>query len=741
MDRKRGIGGGVLVLAALALTLPVAPARAEAAPVVVSDPNVPAHLAALTAEYVLLEEELGGGPSEIVLYEIASGQRLRLTNNDYPDDRAFLDGHYVIWEGHVAGTDAEVFLYDRESRETRRLTDNEAEDVEPRLAGHLAAWGQRDAAGARVLLHDTDTGETRVLAMNLFDPSSIRIGEGWIVWQGVEDAATALFAHSLADGQTRRLSPSPNSGALAPSVSGTVVAWVELAAGGAYQVWALDLDTGSRAALGGSWEREPTVTVAGDSVLVAEDDPFDGRVALFERSGPGFGPEQRLSASPAGRAGEPGLAGGLAVWRASDYHDREIFLFDRERNLRRQLTNTPWNEQRPLTAEGRVAWEDYGSGFAQVLLAAPDVPTASPYGDVPLESPFLTAVTELSDRGVVHGYGTGAGREFRPDRELLRAQLAKIMVEALGLPVDETMTSGFTDLGPEDPASLYPHQYVAAATRAGLFVGKSPSLFAPYEPVSRGQVLSVVVRAAEQFRPGVLEEPPPSFWNLSAEYPSPHTKNIDRAKYNGLLGGILTGDSGWNPWEAFTRGQAVQVVWNLLGLRAPAGAAEVQFGTPRPEISSLAELEDYVANRQGLLEGLARTHPDLPVVAEVVLRRPLPFPEFVRLWETYAFSIDMVFIVSESGGFGTGARPGEGPAGVVERLQSYGENVVSGPAVSLQVRAPAGVLLSLAGEEAVFGVAPGPVEELLPLLRAGTEVYTAATSSLSSFYQKYAGLP
>lgn len=741
MHIMRRIGGGIFVLVALALVLPAAWAVADPAPVVVSDPGVAAHLAALDADRVLLEEELGGGPPEIVLYEIASGESLRLTDNDYRDDNASFDGRYVVWEGHVDGGDAEIFLYDLETRETRRLTDNDAEDLQPKVAGHLVVWGQRDGVGSRVLLYDIDTRETCVISQGLFDVGSVHMGDGYIVWQGVEDGATAAFAYSLSDGQARRLSPSPNRGALAPSFSGALVAWVELAVQGTYEVWALDLGTGSRWVLGGSWGREPFVSVAGNSVLVAEDDPFEGRVTLFEKSGTGFDQGSRLSALPAGRAGEPFLTERFAVWRASDFHDQEIFLFDRERDLRFQLTSNPWNDRNPLTAQGRVAWDDYGAGFARVLLASPDALPASIYSDVSLESPFLSAIGELTEQGVVGGYGSGSGREFRPAGDLLRAQLAKVMVEALDLPVDETLTSDFTDLGPNDPMSLYPHEYVAAATKAGLFAGKSPSLFAPYEPVSRGQVLSAVVRAAERFKPGVLEEPPALFPSLSGEYPSPHTGNIDLAKFNGLLGGIETGDSGWNPWELFSRGEAAQVVWNLLGLSAPAGVAELQIGIPYPKVSSRAELESYVAGRQALLDGLAVTDPGLPVVAEVVLRRPLPFPEFVRLWEKYAFDIGFVTLDYGSGSVGTGGGPGEGPAGIVERLQSYGENVVPGPTVSLEVRAPAEVLLRLAGEEAVFGVAPGPVEELVPLVRAGKEVYMGATNNLSGLYQKYAGLP
>ncbi len=749
---REGVGAWVWLSAGLVVALAViagvapAPSSAQAAavsaPVVVSDPAVASHLAAFDGERVLLEEEIGGRAPEIVLYRIADGARLRLTDNSYRDDNAAFDGRHVVWEGHVDGSNPEIFLLDTEGGPALRLTDNTDEDLDPQVAGDLVAWGRRGGTGAQVVLYDIDTAEERTLSGFLFDPESIRVGGGWVVWQGVEDGGTVVLAYSTATGETTRLSPSGNTGALGPSISGSLVAWVELVSDGGYRVWAADLDSGTTWALGDLWGGEPTITVAGDSVLVAEDDSFEGRLTLFRRSVMGFDGGRRLSSLPAGGAGDPSLAGALAVWRASDYHDDEIVLFDLDADRRVQVTNDPWTDRHPLVAEGRLVWEGYGAGRAQVYLADVGVLPESPYADVPLSHPAYSAVIALTEQGVVGGYESGGLREFHPDATLFRAQMAKIMVEALGLRVDEGMVVGFSDLGPDEPDSLYPHEYVAAAVAAGMFTGKSPSRFAPFEPVTRGQALSVVVRATERYRPGVLDELPPGHWSLSGDYPSPHTQNIDLAKYNGLLGGVLTGDALWNPWEPFSRGAVAQVVWNYLGLRAPAGRTDyMTIGLASPPFSSLAQLEAYVAERQALLQDLAVMAPHLPVAAEVVLRHPLTAAELSHLWETYAFGIDFMMINGPHGSVGTGGRSGESADAVVERLVGYGDNVEFGTVGSLQVVAPAATLLRLAGEQGVLGVAPGPVEEFVPLVRAGKQVAMTASGDLSGRYRSLGGGP
>src|SRR5680860_1826830 len=94
------------------------------------------------------------------------------------------------------------------------------------------------------------------------------------------------------------------------------------------------------------------------------------------------------------------------------------------------------------------------------------------FTDVSSEHPYSTAISDLSSRGIISGYGDDT---FRPETTVKRAQFAKMIVGTLGLAptLHEGMSSPFTDLGADNPNSLYPHQYIAAAYANNITKGMS----------------------------------------------------------------------------------------------------------------------------------------------------------------------------------------------------------------------------------------------------------------------------
>lgn len=130
------------------------------------------------------------------------------------------------------------------------------------------------------------------------------------------------------------------------------------------------------------------------------------------------------------------------------------------------------------------------------------------FADLPVGHPAHDAVQALVGRGVVAGYaGPGGLREFRPDEPVTRAQFAKMLVGALGLPVPEGGYHPFLDVERSGPADLYPDDFIAAAFSAGLLWGVSldPPRFAPRASVTRRQVALVAARAglSDPAAPGI----------------------------------------------------------------------------------------------------------------------------------------------------------------------------------------------------------------------------------------------
>jgi hypothetical protein len=157
---------------------------------------------------------------------------------------------------------------------------------------------------------------------------------------------------------------------------------------------------------------------------------------------------------------------------------------------------------------------------------------------------------------------------FRPGAELWRAQFAKMIVGSFNIAVDESMKPTlFTDLGYDDPAKLYPHQYVAAAAANGIIKGITPNSFSPYTNIKRAQVVTMIVRAAQALHPGLLAEPPA--WEpgpLPTWIDETHAQNWRLAWYNGLLAGLIGYGPGSDPYEFATRGEVAQMLWNYQGL-------------------------------------------------------------------------------------------------------------------------------------------------------------------------------
>ena len=157
-------------------------------------------------------------------------------------------------------------------------------------------------------------------------------------------------------------------------------------------------------------------------------------------------------------------------------------------------------------AEG--ATTSYGFRYALAV----DPPGGIQFLDVGADHQFFASIQDLLARGIISGKEIPAGSGlwyFSPDNPVLRAQFAKMIDVSLGLPATEGGTTlPFTDV--ERPKNdLYPDDYVAVAAANGLVNGTGNGRFEPYADMTRAQLLSIMVRAAERFKPAALTIPVP----------------------------------------------------------------------------------------------------------------------------------------------------------------------------------------------------------------------------------------
>jgi hypothetical protein len=144
-----------------------------------------------------------------------------------------------------------------------------------------------------------------------------------------------------------------------------------------------------------------------------------------------------------------------------------------------------------------------------------------------------------------------------------------MIVGVMGLTVTEDSwkdaTRPFTDCGPDDANSLYPHDYIAVAKANGLTEGKTATTFAPNAQITRAQMVTMVVRAAQHA--GITLNPVATdYAGAFKKYnDASHGANVKLAEYNGLLDDLQVSGSpaAWITAKA-TRGEVAQILWNLL---------------------------------------------------------------------------------------------------------------------------------------------------------------------------------
>ncbi len=180
-------------------------------------------------------------------------------------------------------------------------------------------------------------------------------------------------------------------------------------------------------------------------------------------------------------------------------------------------------------------------------------------------SPYGEAIEGMAAFHIIDGYPQGDGTAlFKPDNPVWRAQFAKMIDGVMQLQPTEDLTSPFTDLGNDDPNSLYPHEYVAAAYAAGITNGTTATTFGPYVDIKRAQVVTMIVRALQNLKPGALADPPAGYHSAVGSFDTTHSPNMDVAEYNGLLNGLLGYGSSWDPYAKASRGEVAQMLWNIL---------------------------------------------------------------------------------------------------------------------------------------------------------------------------------
>ncbi len=169
----------------------------------------------------------------------------------------------------------------------------------------------------------------------------------------------------------------------------------------------------------------------------------------------------------------------------------------------------------------------------------------------------------IAGAGIVEGYKNSPGDltpNFGPSDNLFRAQFAK-MSSRLSLEIVSGAATPFTDLGDRTTGNPYPHHHVAAAFSKGIIRGLTASTFGTYEQVTRAQVVTMVVRAAEMIAPSARQAQ--FFDSCSGSLLPRSSRQRPHRRTNGLLNGLPLDGAVADPWAPMTRAETAQIIANL----------------------------------------------------------------------------------------------------------------------------------------------------------------------------------
>jgi len=472
----------------------------------------------------------------------------------------------------------------------------------PDIAGDWVVWEEVDGPDAGATL------ATGSFAHNLIteslssysDKYNPRIDGQTMVFD--DGANEQIFARDLAGQSTAgvALSQWPAKSARTPDVSGTRVVWRYGVTGQPYNVAFRDMaGSGSITYLAVGDGQADTVRVSGDFVAWdswaawaydGKDNPLmlyrfsTGQSATVPGSnnydkGHGFdiggeylvfydgtclvaynvltGASQDIPGSDDDHS--PSTDGRRVVWVGS----RGIECYDLVTHESSKVTQGS-GAREPSVSGTRCVYALETGGVDELYVATYSAAAAT-FPDVPVSHPYYAAINGMFARGVIGGYTNG---DFGPDDPVIRQQFAKMIVKTLGLTVTGTEVCPFVDVSASagtDP--FYPAKYVAVCALNNITRGVDSSHFAPGLNIKRSQVITMIVRAADNLAAGTLDEPS-SAWSGYLSYADPtHGANIKKAEYNGLLAGI-PGAGGslasWNTSGNASRGEVAQMLWNLL---------------------------------------------------------------------------------------------------------------------------------------------------------------------------------
>jgi hypothetical protein len=206
--------------------------------------------------------------------------------------------------------------------------------------------------------------------------------------------------------------------------------------------------------------------------------------------------------------------------------------------------------------------------------------STSRFSDVPRDFWAYPYIEYLAAQGIISGY---ADNTFRPNNNITRGQVAKMITLAQGCPLLDPPVPTFIDV----PRAYPFYQYIETVAAHGVVSGYADHTFRPGNNITRGQI-SKMITLGEGWTP--LNPPAPTFSDVPPAHP--FYTYIETVAAHGVVSGYADGT--FRPNANATRAQLSKMLYIAISVRptptatVTATATATATGTPAPSATVTA---------------------------------------------------------------------------------------------------------------------------------------------------------